>query len=189
MLRFVFFVLAGLMCCSCASQDSNTHWQDISAIPLTQSDPLYGATQGALEFAGNGYVSGWAIDTSDLSKPATVEIWVDGEYNGSTLANITRPGLAFLNCTGSVGFEYFPINLPIKEKGWSVQAYVVDEPVGNKVQLLCVGDCYLEKETIPQKDAFGVIEIIGQDLISGWAFDPDHPNPKFWFLWTRDWLG
>lgn len=63
---------------------------------------------GWIDQVGTG-ISGWCVDTDNPTQSVEIQIFVDGQYHGTTLANQPRPDLK------SRGFEYDQI-------GFSIQA-------------------------------------------------------------------
>jgi hypothetical protein len=52
-----------------------------------------GALRSNVESIGNGLLEGWAIDADNTGRTVEVEVLVDGEVIGRTLANAYRPDL------------------------------------------------------------------------------------------------
>jgi hypothetical protein len=177
MIRQGFLLLCGVLalCHGCAKNQE----PDLGVISLKASgtSPVYENATGALEYTGDGVIHGWAYNPTYPSQAATVKIYFNGIFNGDTLADQRRVGLEYLNCTGNVGFNYHPKEIPAG-KNLKVTAFVVNKPSEELIPLPCVGNCIWKDDAGLTGDTIGVVENISADEITGWVSDPGYPEPE-----------
>ena len=123
--------------------------------------------------AGRVRVAGWAADPSD-SAPIDVHLFVDGAYRGAAAANGNRPDVAaaYPGYGSAHGFDAI-VSVPDGTHVVCVEAVNNGPPAPNSL-LRC-------SSVTVRLSPFGQIDqltfVPGGLRVSGWAIDPDTPNP------------
>jgi len=120
---------------------------------------------GTIESVTGTTITGWAYDPDAATSPAEIDIYVDGTYLKTVLANVDRPDLA--TTLGDAGTQHgFEISLPALSFGTHKIAIYAAESQGNVAELIGVA-------TVTNNRPIGVFESATSTAITGWAADPD----------------
>jgi len=123
---------------------------------------------GKIESVTGTTITGWAYDPDAPTSPAEFDIFVDGKYYTTVLADVNRPDLAAtLGAAGTAhGFE---VALPPLTFGTHTITAYAAESQGHVAVL--IGEM-----KVTNNRPIGAIESISPTCIIGWAYDPDIPT-------------
>jgi hypothetical protein len=116
------------------------------------------APVGAIEVLSGTTISGWAYDP-DTTDPIPVDVYVDGTYMTTTMANLA-------NANAPVAGHGFSVDLPALTFGSHEVAVYAAESQGNIAVLVGA-------QTVVNNRPIGGIESVTGGSIVGWAADPD----------------
>ncbi|MCL2639634.1 MAG: hypothetical protein FWD53_02200 [Phycisphaerales bacterium] len=120
---------------------------------------------GVLESVTGTTITGWAYDPDAPTAPAEIDIFVDGKYYTTVLADVNRPDLAAM--LGAAGTAHgFEVPLPPLTFGTHTIAVYAAESQGHVAVL--IGEM-----KVTNNRPIGAIVSISATNIVGWAYDPD----------------
>jgi hypothetical protein len=119
--------------------------------------------QGSFDKIKNGQALGWAWDPDAPGTAIAVDVYVDGVYNKTGTANVTRTDLQ--NAIGSTDHG-FAIDLPAMTFGTHKIDLYAAESQGNVSTLI-------GSEMVTNAMPVGLAERITSAGVQGWAVDPD----------------
>ncbi|MBO9556666.1 N-acetylmuramoyl-L-alanine amidase [Cellulomonas sp.] len=122
--------------------------------------------------AGTAKVSGWALDR-DTAEPIAVHVYVN---TGGTavMADRERPDLASISATTRHGFE---VTVRVPAGNSTLCVYAINSPAGDNPSLGCRALRVAATPPVGQIDSVRLNTQAGTATVSGWALDPDTPQP------------
>ncbi len=122
---------------------------------------------GAVTTLNSTEIDGWAYDPNLGSKPASVEISVDGVNYPAVSADDADTAAPALAGDGDHGFSF---DMPTLDYGkHAIKVFVIDEPSGDPKQ---IGS----GTVIINQPPTGALESVAGNVLTGWAQDPDTPT-------------
>ena len=118
---------------------------------------------GFVDSASSRTVAGWAYDPDAGVNPSNVDVYIDGTFALTAIANVARADLT--HAIGSPNHGY-SIALPAMEFGTHVITVYADESVGNNSVLIGTA-------TVVNHVPIGSADLFNRNTVSGWAFDAD----------------
>ena len=141
-------------------------------VTVLSSDPF-----GQIDSAGGGpstvTARGWAIDP-DVSGPIIVQAYVDGVFAAMGWANLGRPDVAAVYPSAGPAHGY-QLTAATTPGAHTLCLYAVNTGPGTSIGLGCRAVTALPSNPFGQIDSVGTTS--GSVTVSGWAIDPDVPDP------------
>ena len=139
--------------------------------PLSVFVKAQGTGTGYLDLVNSNTIYGWAYDSSGPNNQLNVQIYINGVYKTTVLANQYRPDVS----AAGLGNGYNGYNYSMNWSGYAPGAYLVTAYAvgvdGNKYQLINTKSYIVVNAALT-----GYLDAVNSNSITGWAFDPNSPN-------------
>lgn len=143
-----------------------------STVVVPSGNP-FGSIEAVSVGTGSVTASGWAIDP-DTTAPILVQLYLDWSANTAGTADLPRPDVAAAY-PGSGDLHGYSLTLPASPGSHTACVYAINTGGGTSQSLGC------RMVVVPSGNPFGSIEtftlVDGAVTASGWAIDPDTPDP------------
>ena len=161
------------VCIYAINLDAGDDNSSLGCRQVTAGLPAIGDVNSATLAGGRAKVVGWALDP-DTPDPIVVHAYVNGAWAAETTANLARPdiGAAFPASGPLHGFDF---SVPLQPGRNTVCLYGIDSVPGSyNPELGC-------RVVVLRVDPLGDFsQAVGRATtieVSGWALDPDTPDP------------
>jgi hypothetical protein len=121
---------------------------------------------GVLDVANSTGVSGWVFDPDAASTSIQYRIKVDGVTVTTATASTPRPDLTPV--IGSPNHGFTSTLGALSAGPHKIELFALDAPSGQEI--------LVQTKFINNNKPFGFLDIAGQVLVKGWAYDPDSPG-------------
>ncbi|WP_345801862.1 hypothetical protein AAIB33_01800 [Microbacterium sp. AZCO] len=150
----------------------------VAAVTPTVNKQPFGNFESVAPTAGGAVVSGWTIDPN-VTTPIAVHVYVDG-VGKAYLADASRPDVAAAY-PGYGDKHGFVVPLTLAGGSHQVCIYAIDDAGGANPTLGCRTVTVSAPVAAVNRAPFGNLESVattaGSATVSGWAIDPDTPDP------------
>lgn len=156
---------------------------DIWLIGLISIGSYYSAfnpsLRGSLDEAGPEWIAGWVVDLSKKDARVEVQLYIDGRFQESRVADFPQPNLVSLGLAPDERHGFFFYTPPLEIGGHEARVYAVHESgSGERRTLQQLGEALrFQTRAAPAEPYFkGWVDGVDHLSIRGWVVDKTSPQ-------------
>lgn len=137
--------------------------------------------QGALDEAGAEWIRGWAIDQAAPRAHVEVQLYIDGKFAGSRLADYPRQELAAAGAAQGVQHGFFFYTPPLAEGEHEACVYTVHTSNAGRLRTMqIIGSPRHFKIDATSAEPFyrGWVDEATQEVVRGWVISREMPEER-----------
>jgi hypothetical protein len=138
------------------------------------------ALRGTLEEAGPEWIKGWAVDLSNKRKRIEVQLYINGRFIESRVADFSNPAIAKANIAADPNHGFFFYTPPLDPGSYEVRVYAVHESGGGQRRTLQqLGDTMTIVTTASPAEPFfkGWLDEATPLIVRGWVANKSSNAP------------
>ncbi len=137
--------------------------------------------RGALDEAGPEWITGWVVDLSNLDNKVEVQLYIDGEFSESRMADFPHPGLVTAGVTKDERHGFLFFTPPLDQGQHEARVYAAYKSYdGQRRTLVLLGKpIRFRVENYPAEPYFkGWLETANAVTVKGWAIKKDKTSEQ-----------
>lgn len=137
--------------------------------------------QGALDDAGPEWIRGWVVDQSAKGKPVEVQLFIDGKFADSRLADYPRPEIVAAGVADREQHGFLFYTPPLPEGEHEARVYAMHASNGGRLRTMqIIGVPRRFKMYANSAEPFyrGWVDEANQQIVRGWVVSRDVPEER-----------